>query len=1218
MFSLLLGAHSVHSGNIVVLKDSEKEKNKQFGRIDWGDAFRYFAHHQNNDNLLYAYENRGLLNYKKLTKDYFLNYKKINGLFPAMAEKAQQLQSKLNHELLTEIVTSALKNIPTDMISEETQKRLAKYMCMDSFGSITFGPEGHCAIFAAEMAKLLEDRLGKISLLKDISPSENMYQSIIEIKPLTLPTESSMPFSETVKQWSDILKTPMIENSPFDGNSLDLSKLSAQFNLYVNQLAATWETNNIWENKESINVNMFTPYDHSGGEAIHGHAFVPFYKESVVLRHLFSIDPMTLNLSRFAAFEKPCQLYSREHQDSVWVKAQTLLTLGNGIINTLKVIKQAQAFGMDDAVSENIKSLKVQLGAFQEAERNLGALTEPSLENVLPNQESSFFYPIPEEELNKMSGYQLATICLEELSESTPSPLIERILSNNKLWERIELAFASDVFKGRMDNPSAKIAKINEWHQLLQFSTRRTSEMEETIIDLKQLLQQRTAEISELLLQSKEISEKYQEQQKRAELSEQELQQLTQNSKTTHSRLTQQVDSLSLQLEEKLLQIQQLEQQIAENEKENQELQRKAKLSEDAKSLAQNSADSLEKELEKLQAQLKELQGELQQANINNYLLSQSSRQTNVLQKLVQTQTKELEELQKTITQITQEKSLAESSLSSLRKEFQQLTEESEQTRSYLTTQISTVNQQLEEKLIKIQQLEQKLSEKEKRNHELQEKIKTSESEKSFATHLTTSLAEEVKNLKFQLKQLQEKLQESEISKYLLNQTSQQISSLQELVQKQTEELEELQKTTKQVTQEKSLAESSLSSLQEKLQQVTGKSEEVRSHLAKQINTLSQQLEEKLSKIQQLEQQLLEKEEKNQDLQRKVKTSEHETSSAQLSIASLTKEIEKLQSQLKTLQGNLQEKDMRIHSLSQPSQQIPVLQELVQKQTRELEDLNGRLQQLLSDNRELSNQKHILSEENSLNRNNTQDLKKKLSQLTDQLEQLQQALSEKEQTVRELREELIKVSIEDNEEMQFAQNRMREEIQILQEKIRQQQFNINQLQSIISQNKEAEKRYEAALQQQKGIYIARMERIAPIFQHITLIEQKAKELKARKEEDAYNAANILAINLHTEIKNYLDNKEPDETKALESFKINTKVHIDKSKKVLNQHREEWKYILANVTLGVLLLGVGYLAAILINKRMTCNYTFFSCTDSGSKVKKLEETIASTPNHKAYA
>ncbi len=43
--------------------------------------------------------------------------------------------------------------------------------------------------------------------------------------------------------------------------------------------------------------------------------------------------------------------------------------------------------------------------------------------------------------------------------------------------------------------------------------------------------------------------------------------------------------------------------------------------------------------------------------------------------------------------------------------------------------------------------------------------------------------------------------------------------------------------------------------------------------------------------------------------------------------------------------------------------------------------------------------------------------------------------------------------------------------------------------------------------------------------------------------------------------------------------------------MLNTHREEWKYIVGNIALGVLLIGFGYLAAIFINKQLTGNYTF---------------------------
>lgn len=116
-----------------------------------------------------------------------------------MAEKARQLQSKLNPELLVKIVTSALKNIPADLIDEKTKIQLAAYMCMDSFKEATFGTEGNCKDFAIAMATLLENRLGKIAVLKDMSPLSNpeeLYQSILELKPLTLLMTSSTSFQK--------------------------------------------------------------------------------------------------------------------------------------------------------------------------------------------------------------------------------------------------------------------------------------------------------------------------------------------------------------------------------------------------------------------------------------------------------------------------------------------------------------------------------------------------------------------------------------------------------------------------------------------------------------------------------------------------------------------------------------------------------------------------------------------------------------------------------------------------------------------------------------------------------------------------------------------------------------------------------------------------------------------------------------------------------------
>jgi effector protein B len=140
MFSMWLSAHSVHSGNIVAL-NNDKMISKQLARLDWGDAFRFLAHPKNNENLLYAYENRGVLNYKRWTKDYFLNYKKIPGLFPEMAEKGRLFKAALQEDDLLDILRSALQKLPVDLIEQQTKDEFAQYANMESFKTVQLGPE---------------------------------------------------------------------------------------------------------------------------------------------------------------------------------------------------------------------------------------------------------------------------------------------------------------------------------------------------------------------------------------------------------------------------------------------------------------------------------------------------------------------------------------------------------------------------------------------------------------------------------------------------------------------------------------------------------------------------------------------------------------------------------------------------------------------------------------------------------------------------------------------------------------------------------------------------------------------------------------------------------------------------------------------------------------------------------------------------------------------
>ncbi|WP_298624257.1 LepB GTPase-activating domain-containing protein [uncultured Legionella sp.] len=863
MFSLLLGAHSVHSGNIVVLKADENSKSRQYGRIDWGDAFRYFAHEMNNNDILFAYENRGFFNIKSLTKDYFLNYKNINGLFPAMADKAQKILPHLNAELLADIVSSALKKIPADLIDKNTQNKLAGYMVMPSFKGATFGPEGASDSFATEMGKLLERRMTSISKLQDFKSNiipENMYASVLFFEPQVLSFKNSTSFSEIVNQWNDSLD----EAASIKTDALDLAQLAGYFNQYVVELSAKTESAHLWTQNPPANNNIFMAYHTGNGKQIHGHAFVPQYKESTIINRFFTLDTQTFAALRFAGFEQSINDYTKANQGSDWAKIQALLQAGQQVITTLHVLNKAREFGMDDAIPVQIEQLKIQLQAFKQAEEAVQhILSIPhDLQPIEPNSEYSLFYPVSDMELNKMTGDQLATICLEESNSPLVSPLIERIVTNDKLWYRMEAAFESGAYDSRLDGVIEKIARMREARAVIEESREQTAkeiaEQKQHIIRLNKQVIAKTEEAAQL--------------------------------NTT------------------------LEQQI-------------------------NTTQSREKEIEELKLQ-------------------------------AQTAKKELDRLAKQ------------------HKEDAQRQEQSHQ----------------------------------------------------------------------------EKLSAQEV---LMNQLQEQVHSL---------------------------------------------------------------------------------EEANASLKSTVEAEIEKRSSTGESALKLQKQLEQLEPELERIKIELQEV--------------------------------------------------------------------KLKGLTDQkenIEQLKQQLDTKSQTILELRQQFTaatETQLSDEQNAQLVQEQLKTEIASLQSEQKKDKSEIDRLQMLVKSAKEAERDYKAALIDRQDIYFARMERMAPIMLQILDIEKKAGELQGRDETAASQAALKLATRLRANIQKYAENPEQNENVALNDFKIKATKSIAKSKGILGEHREEWKYILANITLGILLVGVGYAAAALINKQVTGNYTFFSKTESIKQVEGLEEHIAS--------
>ena len=844
MFSLLWSAHSVHSGNIVVLDDPNPNAIKQYARIDWGDAFRNFAHPKNNDDILYAYENSGWLNPKRITKGYFLNYKNITGLYPAMAEKAQNLRARLEEDTFFEIITSVLEKIPADLIEQSTKNEFAEYICMDSFKKVNFGPNNDNKDFASEMAEVLKGRLNKIADLRDITPQNamnNLYASHVVVMPLSLTVEDSLSFPQIVEQWKSAIPND-VANISIKTNLLDLSKLILSFNEYINTLAKQAEDSNTWEHDFSAHpYNVFVPY-HKENEVEQiekGHAFVPHYKESTILRHIVSLDPKTLRgAPRFDSYDKACENYVKEktHANSAWVKMKTLATAGQGIINTLYLMKEAQSIGMDEFVAEKLNDLISEITIFQQAELDVQPLlnSQPLIDNPEKEEGSAFFYPISNNDLKKMSGDQLATICLEELNLPNPSSLVTRIIKNDELWQRVDTSFLnSDVFINRLDSPLAKIEKIREWRQVLQISGATNA----------------------------------------------------------------------------IQCIQELERNVA---------------------LEKSVAHSLTEELNRTKLEL---------AN----------------------------------------------------------------TTHQIKTLHSTVNKQKET------------------NQTLTEEIKTKEHERSIAQTSVESLTEEINDLKTQIEQRQ-------------SSTTEQVDSLTQQIKTMQHKIEVLDSTVEQ-------------------------------HLKT-----------------------------NQSLSDEITIKEHEKALADASIKSLTEELSSVKLQA------------------------------------------------------------------------------------------EQQLKDKEQLFSEEKEKL-------------------------QQDVKKQQEELDDLQKLIKESREAQQKYEEATQNKKDTFYARMERMAPILLQVKRIEKKAENLLKRKEIIAYDETIKLANHIRHEVKKYAESSEPDEDIALHSFKEKAKKHVENSEEILGKHRQEWKYILGNISLAILLVGVGYVAAGLINKHTTGSFTFFNKTDAKKQTEGLAQVAA---------
>lgn len=481
MCSLWLSANSVHSDNIIVrdtdlqVEGQPDKKLVQFARLDWGDAFRDFAHAQN-QNMLNPYEyNKSLINYKKFSKNYISNYRNVYGLYNSMSAHAGKLTEILSRQDIKEIVLSALSKIPADLLDQVLKKELAEYMAIPEFENVSFDEEVNYQAVADRFTKVLFDRLTSLAAIKDANvENKSFYQSYNgNNQNKDLIVDDNNNFSEQLDLWRELVNQRWRQGN-LNYRKLDIDLLYQQFNSYVNSLAEQAEMFNFWEHADNSNQNIIVPYrDNQNDEEVQmGRAFLPQYRESVILRGLYSVYSEKGTV-RIAPYDIPNARYRREMPNTSWDKICKVLDDGLNVIDTLRQLKESQgpkkaeydSLGTTPIINDNIRLF---LNNFAESQKDLNQHIRTLNKNnsARLDFESEFFYPISDDELQQMNGKQLITLCFEEMNSENPGNVIARIIKNSTLAERITSAYTKEDFGGRVDNPAQKFELIQSWYLL--------------------------------------------------------------------------------------------------------------------------------------------------------------------------------------------------------------------------------------------------------------------------------------------------------------------------------------------------------------------------------------------------------------------------------------------------------------------------------------------------------------------------------------------------------------------------------------------------------------------------------------------------------------------------------------------------------------------------------------------------------------------------------
>lgn len=127
------------------------------------------------------------------------------------------------------------------------------------------------------------------------------------------------------------------------------------------------------------------------------------------------------------------------------------------------------------------------------------------------------------------------------------------------------------------------------------------------------------------------------------------------------------------------------------------------------------------------------------------------------------------------------------------------------------------------------------------------------------------------------------------------------------------------------------------------------------------------------------------------------------------------------------------------------------------------------------------------------------------------------------------------------------------------------------------------------------------------MKQLHLLKMEADKLIKNNQLYASQCVDKLYNDLCFAFSEFHSNK--GEADTYETFKTNSLTAIQEADKRLDQHHQV-KKILLNLTLAVFTLGIGYLAAISINKITTGRFTLFNRHGLKNQLDDLEEDITS--------